>query len=987
MINISSFIPTFKLPLHIVQSNTRLCCISPNHTYIFPLEMNSDYDDYNATVISPDTEVTNPFSSSPRRNDNAGNSRRDPKDRGDFRRNDNNNRKDPRKKHAKAPIIPSIGIIDFLRDRRFHVALGIALILAATYLTVSAISYLSTAPEDQSEIIGSTVENIVSDPDSQITNIGGPAGAVSSHYLITLGLGIGAFPILIWMVLCGISLFGLRKCQFWSMTFKALLFAVTLSLSIGLVTHGLDMTIPLGGFHGRYVNTWLMERIGWIGAAFTSLLLIGFVVAIYFYDILKIYQAYRRRVETIKEHMREAREAREAERRKVEEAMKASELGEEEKKTDKSTAETAHFDPFDSTDEQAAAVKKEKQPEEKDISSEKTSAEDTTISGSEKIINDIPADIQQPTATLTVTPEPQADPVLPVNTPNPISTETERGSDVDSKPDVKPVEPVENVADKTESATEPILATEPEEDHKEPGFTVSTQEEIEQVEYGRIGSTYDPTAELSHFRMPVLDLLEDRPTRTDVVDITEISDKKNQIIYALDKLNIGVAHIDATVGPTVTMYEITPVEGVRIATIKRLEEDIAMALSAISTRIIAPIPGKSAIGIEVPNSEPQSVSIRTILGSRKYQECDYELPLAIGTTISNDVHIADLAKMPHLLVAGATGKGKSVGMNVIINSLIYKKHPAELKFVLIDPKRVEFYPYRKLEKHYLAKLPDEEDAIVTDMSKVIDTLKSLCVEMDNRYDLLMKAEVVQITHYNKLFTERKLNPEKGHRYLPYIVVIIDEYADLVMTVGKEAETPVARIAQKARAVGIHMIIATQRPSANIITGVIRANFPARMAFQVSSRIDSKIILENNGAASLIGKGDMLISHDSKLERVQCAFIDTPEIKAVSSYIGDQTGYPHPYLLPPTEVAGPQGGARGLSAGERDPLFNEIARDIVSSGVASTSGLQRRYSIGFARAGKIMDQLEAVGIVGPSVGGKMRDILVDTYRLEEILSGQ
>ena len=541
--------------------------------------------------------------------------------------------------------------------------------------------------------------------------------------------------------------------------------------------------------------------------------------------------------------------------------------------------------------------------------------------------------------------------------------------------------------DQHDEAIEIPTPTEIKEPEKhEPVMAVKTQDEIEQAEYGRIGSTYDPTAELSRFRTPVLDLLEDRPAHTDIVDINEISDKKNQIIYALEKLNIGVAKIDAIVGPTVTMYEIVPVKGVKFTTIKRLEEDLAMMLSIVNARIIVPIPGKGAIGIEVPNREPQPVAIRTILGSRKYQECNYELPIAIGATTNNDVYIADLAKMPHLLVAGATGKGKSVGLNVIINSLIFKKHPAELKFVLIDPKKVEFYPYRKLEKHYLAKLPDEEDAIVTDMSKTLDTLKALVVEMEQRYDLLMKAEVVQITHYNKLFTERKLNPEKGHRFLPYIVVIIDEYADLYMNIGKEVETPVARIAQKARAVGIHMIIATQRPSANIITGVIRANFPARMAFQVSSRIDSKIILDNNGAASLIGKGDMLISHDSKLERVQCAFISTDEIKTVAAYVNNQVGYPHPYLLPPVEAPAAQGGAaRGGVTGERDPLFNEIARDIVSSGIASTSGLQRRYSIGFARAGKIMDQLEAAGIVGPSVGGKMRDILVDTYRLEEILN--
>lgn len=931
-------------------------------------------DDYNPAVISPENEVTNPFSSSaPRRQappprDNRADGQRE---RGNFRQND----RDPRKSWTSASHIrrPVIDLPDFFRDRRFHVALGILLILAATYLTVSAISYLSTAPDDQSEVIGNTVENIVADPDSQISNIGGPAGAVASHYIITLGLGVGAFPLLTWMVLCGISLFGLRKCHFWSMTFKALLFAVTLSLAVGFVTYSIDMTIPLGGFHGRYINTWLMDRIGWIGAAFVSLLLIGFVVAVYFYDLLKIYQAYRKRVEAIKQHMREAQEAREAERRKVEEAMKASELDKEPEPA--KAPEQPDLDLFNDTPEDipvypVEVASADKPHTEKVPAPEQKPAPPTEPTEPiEAIVAKEAIEAEEATAPAEPSPEPTEQPEKPTEA-------------------IKATETIEATEAKIATTpTEPVASTEPSPETAEPGLTVNTGEEIEQVEYGRIGSKYDPTAELSHFHMPVLDLLEDRPTRTDIVDITEISDKKNQIIYALDKLNIGVAHIDATVGPTVTMYEIIPVEGVKIATIKRLEEDIAMALSAISTRIIAPIPGKGAIGIEVPNREPQPVAIRTILGSRKYQECDYELPLALGATINNDVYIADLASMPHLLVAGATGKGKSVGMNVIINSLIYKKHPAELKFVLIDPKSVEFFPYRKLEKHYLAKLPDEEDAIVTDMSKVVDTLKSLCVEMDNRYKLLMDAEVVKITQYNKLFTERKLNPEKGHRYLPYIVVIIDEYADLVMTVGKEAETPVARIAQKARAVGIHMIIATQRPSANIITGVIRANFPTRMAFQVSSRIDSKIILENNGAASLIGKGDMLISYDSKLERVQCAFIDTTEIKAVTSYVNNQPGYPSPYLLPPVETAPAQGAAgRGGIYGERDPLFNEIAHDIVSSGIASTSGLQRRYSIGFARAGKIMDQLEAAGIVGPSVGGKMRDILVDTFRLEEILSG-
>ena len=903
-----------------------------------------DYNDYNTSIVSSDPEVTNPFSSTAQRNFRPSDQHNDRSTNTGNNRSNNNDTKGVQPRNI---LRRNIGFLNFVYDKRFQIALGIILILVATYLTVSSISYLNTAPEDQSEVLGNSIDNIVADPESQISNIGGPAGAVTSHYLITLGLGVGAFPLLIWMILCGISLFGLRKCQFWSMTFKALLFAITLSLSVGFVTHSLDITIPLGGFHGRYINTWLMDRIGWIGTAFVSLLFIGLVIAVYFYDLLKIYQVYRNRINSIKERMRLAREAREAEIRNVNNAMKASDLG--------SAAETpiakpvdTSIDLFEDTPQQDIPT----QNQHKDISSINGASDTTNLP--EDNIPDDKNDQESPTLT----------PINGTEHPNLQGTDKSEIS--------------KTIREPKEESNQP----------KEPDIKVNIPDKIEQVEYGRIGSTYDPTAELSHFRMPILDLLEDRPVRTDVVDITEISDKKSQIIYALDKLNIGVAHIDAIVGPTITMYEIIPVEGVKIATIKRLEEDIAMALSAISTRIIAPIPGKGAIGIEVPNREPQSVAIRTILGSRKFQECDYELPLALGATINNDVYISDLTKMPHLLVAGATGKGKSVGMNVIINSLIFKKHPAELKFVLIDPKSVEFFPYRKLEKHYLAKLPDEEDAIVTDMSKVVDTLKSLCIEMDNRYKLLMEAEVVKITQYNKLFTERKLNPEKGHRYLPYIVVIIDEYADLIMTEGKEVETPVARIAQKARAVGIHMIIATQRPSANIITGVIRANFPARIAFQVSNRIDSKIILDNNGAASLIGNGDMLISQDSNVERVQCAFIDTPEIKAVASYIEQQAGYPNPYMLPPIEAAGAQGssGARGGIYGERDPLFNEIARDIVSSGVASTTGLQRRYSIGFARAGKIMDQLEASGIVGPTVGGKMRDILVDTFRLEEILSG-
>ncbi len=494
---------------------------------------------------------------------------------------------------------------------------------------------------------------------------------------------------------------------------------------------------------------------------------------------------------------------------------------------------------------------------------------------------------------------------------------------------------------------------------------------------------YDPTAELSRYKFPSIDLLQERAIKENSVDQQEQEENKERITKTLNDYGIPISHIKATVGPTVTLYEIIPAEGVRIAKIKRLEDDIALSLAALGIRIIAPIPGKGTIGIEVPNKEPQMVPIRSIISSKKYQECKYELPMAMGSTISNDVFIADLAKMPHLLVAGATGMGKSVGLNAIITSLLYKKHPAELKFVLIDPKMVEFSLYSKLERHYLAKLPDEDEAIITDPMKVVATLNSLCVEMDNRYNLLRDANVRSIKEYNAKFTSKRLNPEKGHRYLPYIVVIVDEFADLIMTAGKEVETPIARIAQKARAVGMHMIIATQRPSTNVITGIIKANFPGRVAFRVTQMVDSKTILDRSGANQLIGRGDLLFSRDGEMDRVQCAFIDTDEVESICECIDAQIGYDHAYLLPEYIPESGEGGSMGNIA-DKDVLFEEAARFIVTSQTASTSSLQRRYSIGYNRAGKIMDQMEAAGIVGPSQGGKPRQVLVDSLQLERIL---
>ena len=535
-----------------------------------------------------------------------------------------------------------------------------------------------------------------------------------------------------------------------------------------------------------------------------------------------------------------------------------------------------------------------------------------------------------------------------------------------------------------EVAQEPIIEA-------EEGTTDNDSMQITATEIEEAASintdAYDPTAELSKFRFPSIELLSDQDTSAPSVDNIEQENNKQRIKDVLKQYDIEVSNISATVGPTVTLYEIVPAEGVRIAKIKRLEDDIALNLAALGIRIIAPIPGKGTIGIEVPNKEPKIVPMRSIISSKTYQESKAELPIAIGVTISNEVYLADLAKIPHLLVAGATGMGKSVGLNAIIASLLYKKHPAELKFVLIDPKMVEFSLYRRLERHYLAKLPDEEDAVITDPNKVVATLLSLCVEMDNRYALLTKANVRSITEYNAKFSRRVLNPEKGHRYLPYIVVIVDEFADLIMTAGKEIETPISRIAQKARAVGIHLILATQRPSTNVVTGLIKANFPGRIGFRVNQMVDSRTIIDRPGADQLIGKGDMLFSRDGVIERVQCAFISTEEVVAICNSIDEQIGYSHAYMLPDYI---PEGNSEGLSTTkltDRDPLFDEIARVIVNSQSASTSSIQRTYSIGYNRAGRIMDQMEAVGIVGPAQGGKPRQVLVDSIQLEQILNNK
>lgn len=544
---------------------------------------------------------------------------------------------------------------------------------------------------------------------------------------------------------------------------------------------------------------------------------------------------------------------------------------------------------------------------------------------------------------------------------------------------IEPAKEDKSVEEEWVKAAEKEKSLAPEEENeeingeKEPGFEIEANEEEEY--HGPELEPYNPTLDLENYHYPTLSLMKTYENSEPTINMEEQNANKNRIIEILRSFGIEISSIKATVGPTITLYEITPESGVRISKIRNLEDDIALSLKALGIRIIAPIPGKGTIGIEVPNSDPKIVSMQSVIGSKKFQESTYDLPIAFGKTISNEVFMVDLCKMPHVLVAGATGQGKSVGLNAIITSLLYKKHPAELKFVLIDPKKVEFSIYSTIEKHFLAKLPDGEEAIITDFTKVVQTLNSLCIEMDTRYDLLKMAHVRNIKEYNTKFINRQLNPEKGHKYMPYIVVIIDEFGDLIMTAGKEVELPIARIAQLARAVGIHMIIATQRPTTNIITGTIKANFPARVAFRVAAMMDSRTILDRPGANQLIGRGDMLFLQGSDPVRVQCAFVDTPEVEQITNYICRQQGYPTAFCLP--EYVGDDNGDNGVGdvdMNHLDPMFEDAARLIVIHQQGSTSLIQRKFSIGYNRAGRIMDQLEKAGIVGPTQGSKAREVL-------------
>ena len=809
--------------------------------------------------------------------------------------------------------------------------LGLLMAFFAVYLGIAFFSYFSTCIIDQSEIYNTSIGTA-----GEISNMAGEGGARLSEFLINEFFGVGSFVIIFWLFTIGLRLVsGKPRFKPINFTIKCIVALITISLIVGLLTIGLKTSVNWGGYHGRYVNEFIIHFLGWSGALILCLFALCCFVLICMRDVVKWGMKVKTKYDEkkrIKEEQRLERLAKEQEieeMRKYEDTLQSS-------NDDNIGAGTE----INNEDEEPSALNFDEN--QSGIYSEISELEDSEFtyynlegpdSHSEESVND------ETTPTEYILPDQLTD-----NT-GLKDEESEAEAELDMVVNVNSISQV---------------------GEKKPRH-------------------HDEAPGSFPYSFPSFDLLRPGEAKLNV-DAQEQIENKEEIRNTLLDFDIPIINIEATVGPTVTLYEIVPDKGVRVSKIRALVDDIALSLKAEGVRIIAPIPGKGTVGIEVANKDPETVSMRTVLKSKTYQETNYKLPIAIGSTISNDVFIADLSKMPHLLVAGATGQGKSVGLNAIIASLLYNKRPDELKFVMIDPKMVEFSLYAKIEDHYLAKIPEAEDAIITDMDKVVATLSSLCIEMDNRYQLLKEASTRNIIEYNEKVKEGKLNPNEGHHFLPYIVVIVDEFSDLIMTAGKEVEIPIARLAQKARAVGMHVIIATQRPSTNVITGIIKANFPARIAFKVSSGVDSKTILDTTGAQQLIGRGDMLVSNSAPMVRVQCAFIDTPEVERICEYIARQPYGQGAYILPEPNIK-PETDGEGVSGlgGERDPLFEEVARLVVTSNNASTSSLQRRYSIGYNRAGKIMDQLEAAGIVGPAQGGKPRAVLMDPVTLDLLLS--
>ena len=815
---------------------------------------------------------------------------------------------------------------------RLQKIIGILFICLAVFLGFALITYLVSFFSGHHQEWG----NQIFDKSINIENRTGSSGVFLAQTLIKESFGIGAFFFVYLLTLIGLHLTETARIKMWSIWKWALLCLVWIPLFFAFIAMSAPKCAIIGGAVGLWLNTILTSYVGKVGVI---------IILAFLFLIFAVYQ-----FNLTLNYFKNLREKREEKRRHQAALLAEKQIMEQlEREQENMTNNGEDIDPDFIDDEE----------EEHRLPPVTSFTKDPSF----EIVN--PDDKGQQTPKDNVFIQPQDNPE-PENTQHP---------EVIPSNEAKPKDAVAEKKNEPENKVELVIEKTPEEE---------TVEKPKNMEHHTIDTPFDPRYELRDFKFPTLDMLNDYGDKKSEINEEELNANKNKIVETLGNYGIAIDKIKATIGPTVTLYEIVPAAGIRISKIKNLEDDIALSLAALGIRIIAPIPGKGTIGIEVPNSKPDTVSMRSVLSSEKFQKAKFALPCAIGKTISNETYVFDLAKMPHILMAGATGQGKSVGLNAIVASLLYSKHPSELKFVMVDPKKVELTLYNRIERHYLAKLPDSEDAIITDVKKVVRTLNSLCIEMDQRYDLLKAAECRNIIEYNEKFKARKLLPTEGHRYLPYIVLVVDEFADLIMTAGRDVEAPIARLAQLARAIGIHLIIATQRPSVNIITGSIKANFPARIAFRVISAVDSKTILDQSGANQLIGRGDMLLSTGNDLVRLQCAFIDTPEVEVITDFIGSQRGYSEPFLLP--EVPDEEGENIDIEDdGERDSLFEEAAHIVVQTQQGSTSMIQRKLKLGYNRAGRIIDQLEAAGIVGPFSGSKSREVKVkDEFALEQIL---
>ncbi len=829
-------------------------------------------------------------------------------------------------------------------SRPHKIIIGSLLMLFSVAMFISFISYFFTWKQDQSEVLE------FADRQAATQNLLSKFGALISDFFIYHGFGIAAFLFAYLFFVTGLALFfNTNKKAITSKWLWGVLSATWLAVLFGFFVESAPL---LGGAIGFEMNSFLQDYIGKIGVIL--ILIFGLI----FYLTIKIKLTPEHFVEFYQRKKAAYKEAADAKKQAASEAFE-TETPEEELPTTNTLTED-------------------------DITSE-TSEDEETIEEPTLKKSSFEMAIENTTPTIKNYSTISKDDDVAIE--NSFEVKVPDDEEVIEEPYLKTTATEESSTTTTETNQQP-------EEEGDLEMEVETVEEEEVTDnladkIVKDFGEFDPTLELSNYKFPVLDLLTEHGKGSSItINQEELEENKNTIVNTLKNYKIEIAQIKATIGPTVTLYEIVPEAGIRISKIKNLEDDIALSLAALGIRIIAPIPGKGTIGIEVPNKNPSVVSMRSVTASQKFQSAEMELPIAFGKNISNETFVVDLAKMPHLLMAGATGQGKSVGLNAILTSLLYKKHPAEVKFVLVDPKKVELTLFNKIERHFLAKLPDSEEAIITDNTKVINTLNSLCIEMDNRYELLKNAMVRNIKEYNAKFKQRKLNPNDGHKFLPYIVLVVDEFADLIMTAGKEVETPIARLAQLDRAIGIHLIIATQRPSVNVITGIIKANFPARVAFRVTSKIDSRTILDSPGADQLIGKGDMLYTQGNHLTRLQCAFVDTPEVEKITEFIGSQRAYPDAHLLP--EYVGEDEGASALDIdiADRDKLFKEAAEVLVTAQQGSASLLQRKLKLGYNRAGRLIDQLEAAGIVGPFEGSKARQVLVpDLVALDELLENE